>query len=242
MSTFGDRLEEALDGSRKSQADLARDSGVSTQTIKRWKKRDEPPGLNRSDTRANLQALCDELHVRREWLLEGVGKKKKAAPPAPDVTERKVRHFGPAEAGDGRTLEPRGYVQLTEGEYRARFGGRGEEQVGLFRVVGDSAAPMYFEGEDVPVEVKGDTQEFREDTVYVFRYRNDLMIKRLRTLEAGNGKPEKIRAQSLNPGIEDRILEPNENNFEIIGRVIDTPKQQLYSSMVNRFMREKGQE
>lgn len=154
-----------------------------------------------------------------------------------DTGKRQVTHYGPASAGDGRTLQPTGEVELTEGEYRARFGARSTDRVGLFKIEGDSAAPIYFDGEQIPVEMKGETQDFREDTVYVFRYRNDIMVKRLRTLQDGC-----VRAESLNPGIDDRVLHPDGDNFEIVGRVIDNAKQQLYTSMVGRFMRQKGQD
>ena len=68
--------------------------------------------------------------------------------------------------------------------------------------------------------------------VYVLRYqKKDVMIKRLRRLDDG-----RIRAQSLNPGIDDQILYHHEHDFAILGRVIDNQKQQLYTSLVNRFL------
>ena len=161
----------------------------------------------------------------------------------PAHTEKQVRHYGPASAENekARTLNPRGIVDMAEGEYRARFGHREPDAVGLFEVVGDSAAPVYFEGEDVPVEVKGETQEFVEDAIYVFRYEQDVMLKRLRTEKYEKGEAKRIRAESLNPGVDDRILKPNSQNFEVLGRVIDNQKQQLYTSLVGRFLRENGQ-
>jgi len=63
------------------------------------------------------------------------------------------------------------------------------------------------------------------------------MVKRLRSLG-----DDQIRAESLNPAIDNRILEINDDNFEIVGRVIDNEKQQLYTSLVGRFLRENGQE
>jgi hypothetical protein len=50
-----------------------------------------------------------------------------------------------------------------------------------------------------------------------------------------------IRAQSLNPGIDDQILYHHEHDFAILGRVIDN-KQQLYTSLVNRFLRRGNQQ
>jgi len=235
MPGFGDRLGSSIEEDERSRSAVARDAGVAPATLKRWESRDDPPEMNRSDTKQNIRAVSEELRVTEEWLLSGDGQKRRSFPKR-IKNRRTVTHYGPASAGDGRTLQPIGEVELTEGEYRARFGARSADRVGLFEIEGDSAAPVYFDGEQIPVEVKGETQDFREDTVYVFRYRDDIMVKRLRTLEG-----EGIRAESLNPGIDDRVLHPNGDNFEIVGRVIDNPKQQLYTSMVGRFMRQKGQ-
>jgi phage repressor protein C with HTH and peptisase S24 domain len=190
----------------------------------------------RSDTKQNIQAVSEELRINEKWLLDGDGQKRRSLPER-KRNRKTVTHYGPASAGDGRTLQPIGEVELTEGEYRARFGARSADRVGLFEIEGDSAAPIYFDGEHIPVEMKGETQDFREDTVCVFRYRDDIMVKRLRTLGDGS-----IRAESLNPGIDDRVLHPDGDNFEIVGRVIDNPKQQLYTSMIGRFMRHQGQD
>jgi phage repressor protein C with HTH and peptisase S24 domain len=190
-----------------------------------------------------LDAEPQELAKPERGVYDLPERVQKAGADLPAHTEKQVRHYGPASAENekARTLNPRGIVDMAEGEYRARFGHREPDAVGLFEVVGDSAAPVYFEGEDVPVEVKGDTQEFVEDAIYVFRYEQDVMLKRLRTEKYEKGEAKRIRAESLNPGVDDRILKPNSQNFEVLGRVIDNQKQQLYTSLVGRFLRENGQ-
>jgi len=224
MKNVAERLREkreSLGLSRERAVEYFRRHGYdfSPKSLQNWETEE------RSPRDVELEKLID--------LLESYSRKPKKQ----NDDSKQVTHYGPASAGDGRTLEPRGEVEMTEGEYRAQFGTRSVGQVGLFEIEGDSAAPIYFDGEHIPVEMKGETQEFREDTVYVFRYRDDIMVKRLRTLEDGC-----IRAESLNPGIDDRIFDPNGNRFEVVGRVIDNAKQQLYTSMVARFMRDKGQE
>jgi len=191
-----------------------------------------------------LDAEPQELAKLERGVYDLPERVQKAGADLPAHTEKQVRHYGPASAENekARTLNPRGIVDMAEGEYRARFGHREPDAVGLFEVVGDSAAPVYFEGEDVPVEVKGETQEFVEDAIYVFRYEQDVMLKRLRTEKYEKGEAKRIRAESLNPGVDDRILKPNSQNFEVLGRVIDNQKQQLYTSLVGRFLRENGQE
>jgi len=254
--TFGTRLFRALERVEATNREFADKIGVTIKTVGRYLDRDEPPNLEKKKTKETIKRICRTLAVRRAWLLRGEepmldndttpafpvqndgAKQKRNDSLLPPGDTIKVDHFGPAAAGDGRMLEPKGQVTLTRKEFTVRFGHRSPDQVGLFEVVGDSAVPVYYDGEDVPVEVKGHTQEFEQDTVYVFRYqKKDVMIKRLRRLD-----DDRIRAQSLNPGIDDQILYHHEHDFAILGRVIDNQKQQLYTSLMNRFLRRGNQQ
>jgi len=186
----------------------------------------------------------EEQPLNERWLEKGEGEiwsntqgSKPARRSNGDMQIKNVTNYGPASAGDGRNLEPKGTIEMNIEQYRTLFGSRSVEEVGFFEIDGDSAVPVYFDGEHIPVEIIGDTQEFREDTVYVFRHNDDIMVKRLRSLG-----DDQIRAESLNPAIDNRILEVHDDNFEIVGRVIDNEKQQLYTSLVGRFLRGKGQE
>lgn len=75
-------------------------------------------------------------------------------------------------------------------------------------------------------------ERFRHDAKYGYRYRDDAQLKRLRRVDDAT-----IEARSLNPGIPLQVLKPQEYEFEILGRVIETPKQQLYGVLVGRFLR-----
>jgi len=211
---------EALGLSRERAVEYFRQHGYdfSPKSLQNWENGDRDP------RDVDLQDLLD--------LLESY-----SAPPDKNGADKNVIDYGPASAGDGRNLEPKGTIEVDVERYRTLFGSRSVDEVGFFRIDGDSAVPVYFDGEHIPVEMIGDTQEFREDTVYVFRYNDDIMVKRLRSLG-----DDQIRAESLNPAIDNRILEINDDNFEIVGRVIDNEKQQLYTSLVGRFLRENGQE
>ena len=218
MKNVAERLREkreSLDLSRERAVEYFRrhDYDFSPKSLQNWENGD------RSPRDVELKELLD--------LLESY-----SALPDKDSDDKKVTDYGPASAGDGRNLEPKGTIEVSVERYRTLFGSRSVDEVGFFEIDGDSAVPVYFDGEHIPVEIIGDTQEFREDTVYVFRYNDDIMVKRLRSLG-----DDQIRAESLNPAIDNRILEVHDDNFEIVGRVIDNEKQQLYTSLVGRFLR-----
>ncbi|GIV82238.1 MAG: hypothetical protein KatS3mg051_1592 [Anaerolineae bacterium] len=141
--------------------------------------------------------------------------------------------YGDASAGPGRTVhaEPLRYRQVTRDQYFHDFQQAPDgRRFAYWRVVGDSAVPIYFDQEEVPVEVlPPGTQQFKNDTVYVFRWMDDVMIKRLRRRPDGT-----IQAFSLNPGIPVYEFRPAEHDFEVLGRVIGPPKQQLYAALVAR--------
>ena len=184
---------------------------------------------------------------------QGDGGKREAPPVMREAPARyggyyRVPVYGEAAAetrGTCRAIEePFGYRDLTAEEYTRTFQRppprNGEEAVGYFRIVGDSASPIYLDGEDVPVELvpREQRQQFKDETVYVFRWREDLYVKRLQKLEGGA-----IRAYSLNPDIEVREFKPaDDNEFEILGRVLNHPKQQLYAAFVGRTLGIRGSE
>lgn len=253
MKKVADSVAERLRNAREVQ-NLSRSKAVafferldydfSTKSLQNWENGDREP------RKVDLETLAELLERRAEIGEEGVLREEKSGEPSSGLTTGSgetetamvmVRHFGRAGAGPGRTpdLQVERHVELTRADYTLSFGTRDPDDVGFFEVEGDSAAPEYFDGEDVPVEVMGDTEEFRDDGKYVYRYRNDAQLKRLRRI---NGN--QVEARSLNPGISLQILKPTENEFEILGRVIETPKQQLYGALVGRFLRmgERGQD
>lgn len=57
-------------------------------------------------------------------------------------------------------------------------------------------------------------EQIIDDTVYLFRYNDELFIKRLVK------NVDQIVCISENPRFQDRIIEPKEDNFSIIGKVV----------------------
>ena len=144
-----------------------------------------------------------------------------------------VPRYGLVSAGPGAApdIEPVENI-ITDGkEYRRLFGYRKVKRVGFFEVRGDSASPYYMDGERVPVEIVGPTQEFDDERIYVFRWRDDLRLKRLVKMD-----DHRVRMVSLNTGISPRLIEPyGDHDFVIWGEVLLPPKQEWFNSLVNRL-------
>ena len=232
---------------------LASQVEVHPKTVSRYLDRQDPPKRS-----SNITALANALGVSRLWLETGRGQMlSEVSPPSPalpaetegdstsdltgaDTETVRVPEYGEVGAGPGRVpLEVVSYREITVREFVVDFGQRPPPSGivtgrGYFTVVGDSAAPIYFDRERVPVEELPDpTQRFRQDTVYVFRWEGDLMLKRLRKLEGG-----RIRAYSLNPSIEPFHFRPEgEHDFAVVAIAREPQKQQLYAVLVGRFLR-----
>lgn len=159
----------------------------------------------------------------------------------PSDGSRRIRVpvFGSASAGPGRSplnemVEY--YEEMAVSEFVLTFRrpppSNGHNGIGFFKIVGSSAAPVYFDGELVPVELlPPGTQEFIPDTVYVFRWDGQVMLKRLRKIAGGQ-----VEAQSLNPGLSAFVFQPSdEYGFAVLARVIEPEKQQLYAALVGRM-------
>lgn len=179
---------------------------------------------------ALLQEDLAKLHRRQE---NGASPGTLEAESAAYYVEVPV--YGDASAGPGRIIrgEPTRYRSVSREEYFYDFqhapnGGN----FAYFRIKGDSAVPVYFDGEEVPVEViPPGTQSFINDTTYIFRWREEAMIKRIRRLPDNT-----IHAFSLNPAVPVFEFKPiDEHEFEVLGRVIGGQKQQLYAAMVGRM-------
>ncbi|AFJ21478.1 hypothetical protein [Salisaeta icosahedral phage 1] len=171
---------------------------------------------------------------------------KRSDPPASTVEMRKkkvgvkahgvydddvaVPHFGIVSAGPGRLpVKKRSEVVVSESEWRSTFKGR-KNDIGYFRVDGDSAFPVFTDGEDVPcVFLRG--EDWKDDEVYIFRRNDHLYIKRLRH-ENGH-----VTAFSLNPDIAPHTFDPSTGDFEVIARVIVEASKSLMISLVTSRLR-----
>lgn len=86
QATFGDRLEGAREALGLSQAELARQLGVSLGTLRAWEEDVRAPRANR------LQMMAGALNVSIRWLLTGEGPGLDAPPPPPvEVSHHSLR-------------------------------------------------------------------------------------------------------------------------------------------------------
>jgi phage repressor protein C with HTH and peptisase S24 domain len=78
---------------------------------------------------------------------------------------------------------------------------------------GSSMSPVINEDDRLIIQHNIGSQ-IVDDTVYLFRYNDELFIKRLVK------NVDQIVCISENPRFQDRIIEPKENNFTLIGKVV----------------------
>lgn len=78
---------------------------------------------------------------------------------------------------------------------------------------GSSMAPTINDDDRLVIQHNVENQII-DDTVYLFRYNDELFIKRLVK------NVDQIVCISENPRFQDRIIEPKEDNFSIIGKVV----------------------
>ena len=260
---FGDRVREAMVRASMDETALAHHSGLSLKTISRYLDRRDAP--NRG---TNVTAIAEALGVNSQWLEKGEGEMGQAAsgnadPPAPTWENAepetrpdlvKVAEYGEVGAGPGRVpLEVLSFRIVTRAEFVADFGSEPPEStqgipkstvLGYFTVAGDSAAPVFFDRERVPVEVLDEpTQFFRNDVIYAFRWEGDLMLKRLRLLgrkkRTENGREVEymeVEAESLNPSVKPQTYRVTEgDDFAVVAVARVSQKQQLYTALVGKL-------
>jgi phage repressor protein C with HTH and peptisase S24 domain len=256
--TFSGRIGIALNRADMDEEDLERESGVNQRTLKRYLEREDPPESGRSvptvqSVADSLGVTVSWLRTGEGEMLapaagdgarearterpasseDGAGEE---APVDDDEGSQMVAAtlFGEASAESGTAVllphEPR-VTYVSKARWEADFGPNvpcGADGYGYWVVRGDSAAPHYFEGERVPVElVPEPTQDFRAEDVYIFHWNGHAYLKRLFQSSGG------VYAQSLNPSVRDMRFEPKSGyDFAVLARVRRSVKQQLYVSLL----------
>ena len=244
MELFKERMKAARERLGWAQEALAREADVSLQTIRRYESRKEP--FERKTSELKKVAAAAGVHTswlnngEGEMLLPGQGDGAKEKPaPQEEAGEQKDEVqaviFGEANAAGELVLAPEDgkhpkMRSVSRAKWRADFGDGvpyGASSHGYWLVRGDSAAPLYFSGEEVPVRKVGPTQEFEPEGVYIFRWNDNLYLKRLFD-EDGT-----VYAQSLNPGVRDMRFRPgNGHEFAVLAKVCTTTKQELFISLL----------
>ncbi|HEX9951239.1 MAG TPA: S24 family peptidase [Rubricoccaceae bacterium] len=155
-----------------------------------------------------------------------------------------VPRYGHVGAGAARVPPKQvGIVRVSPAAYTVDFGEpprvignryAPSGRFGYFIIDGDSAAPVFFDRERVPVQLLEPERRFANDLLYVFRWQGEYQIKRLRLLDR-NGR---IRASSLNPSIDPFEFHVDEqDDFAVVALARMSHKQQIYTALVGRFLR-----
>lgn len=86
-------------------------------------------------------------------------------------------------------------------------------QYSVISAKGSSMAPLIIESDKLIIQ-HNLNEQIIDDTVYLFKYNDELFIKRLVK------NVDQIVCISENPRFEDRIITPNGDNFSILGKVV----------------------
>lgn len=87
------------------------------------------------------------------------------------------------------------------------------KQYSIINARGSSMSPRIEDNDKLVIQHCIDEQII-DDNVYLFRYNNELFIKRLVK------NVDQIVCISENPRFQDRVIEPKEDNFSIVGKVV----------------------
>lgn len=181
MSTYQDRLKQALDDAGKNARWLAPILGVSPQAVYRVLS-----GDNKSFTAKNNEEAAHALGVSARWLATGIGAMKDAGTPTPIDLEsnpdypavRRVRlrlsagiegFAVEADVEDGAPI-------VFKRDWFTRHGYKAESLVAI-GVKGSSMEPGMYDGDTVVINTA--QQEPRDGRVFAINYEGELVIKRL---------------------------------------------------------------
>jgi phage repressor protein C with HTH and peptisase S24 domain len=198
MRCFGDRLEHVLEQDPRRQKSIADSVGMTSETIRVWKKRDDPPDVqNRGDTRSNFYGLAEELKVNPDWLLTGDGDMRPNGVPEDVQNESFENEDGlvlyslsgsepRGSAGPGAHIEP---YQLEEDDVIVR------STQEIRQLTGHNPSklrPVKVEGNSMEPKIKAGTralylpmETIQEPGIYYLRLGSRWLIKQVNVLAGG---------------------------------------------------------
>ncbi len=213
MTTISERFLEALGDSGMKAADLARSAYLTQGAISQWSSGDVAEKHAKASTAIRI---AKALNVNVEWLISGEGPKRPGDASRPTgLVYVKFPVTARASAGYGATNpdyeEVEGLSFLPESLRRK---GLFAANCGAVKVSGDSMYPRIKDGD---VVLYDETERaIKDGRVYVIRWGDEDSVKRLfRELDG------KVRVVSDNSaaGYVDRIIDPQDDGFDIKGRV-----------------------
>lgn len=223
MKTLSERISWLLDAYNLSQSELAKIAKVKQPSVAAWVN-----GRTQSLKADVALAICEKLPVMYNWLVTGQGeplpKGKDIVPVDIDVDSDEYVKIPvykiECSAGHGRENAPT-FTTDDEAEpksYRASWLHKHhltQEKLKVFEVIGDSMSPFLYPGDSVTVDTS--FKDILNSRVYVFTYRGEWRIKRLRKMLDGG-----LSVISDNPSWPVEVIPPSETEYVyIVGRVVD---------------------
>lgn len=223
MKTLSDRITWLLKTYDLTQVELAKIAGVSQPSVANW--------INGRTSSIRAEAafsICKKIPVMYDWLLAGVGEPlptgKSVVPIDIETsTDEYVKipvYKIECSAGNGRENQPT-YTADDEAEpksYRLSWLHKHhlkQEHLKVFEVVGDSMSPFLYPGDTVTVDTS--FKDILNSRVYVFTYRGEWRVKRLRKMLDGG-----LTVISDNQSWPPEIIPASETEHVfIVGRVVD---------------------
>lgn len=224
MKTLSERITWLLKTYDLTQVELAKIAGVSQPSVANWMN-----GRTSSIRAEAAYSICKKIPVMYDWLLAGVGEPLPTGSSVVTVEVDEVEKDNfvkipvykiECAAGDGRenhptfteddTAEPKSYRASWLHKHHLK-----KSKLKVFEVVGDSMSPFLYPGDSVTVDTG--CKDILNSRVYVFTYRGEWRIKRLRKMLDGG-----LSVISDNPSWPMEIIPPSETEYVyIVGRVVD---------------------
>ena len=223
MKTLSERIIWLMQTYNLSQTDLAKIAKVKQPSVAAW-----VAGKTLSLKAEVALAICEKLPVMYEWLVKGNGeplpKGQTVEPITPDESDDerfvKIKVYKiRCSAGPGyepptfevdETAESKSYRQSWLQKHQII-----KDKLMIFTVSGDSMEPLLWEGDSITVNTS--EKEVLNGKVYVFTYRGEWRVKRLRKLLDGG-----LLVISENPSWKDEEIPADQTDqVFIIGRVVD---------------------
>ncbi len=216
MTTWHERLHEAMEKSGVSAADLSRATGISPAGIKKW-----IDGVTQQPRYDDVEAACKILGVTTQWLMTGAEHQGNAIPVDwDDCVMLEMLKFGkePSKASDEENPES---IPFPRQWFLLQFPHSQPENVKVMTAAGDAMSPLIDDHESVFVDT-ADCESIREG-VYLLLVDGEPMIRRIERLPK-----QVLRLSCHNPAYSSLDIQPNGDiSVKIIGRVLKVLKMQL---------------
>lgn len=218
MTTWNDRLKEAMRKDNITASDLVRATGISAAGIKKW-----IDGITLAPKYTDVISACKALNVSPEWLMDGVIATDTISATVEDqnaisldmVDVKASCGTGVANWNDVPCVRR---IQVSKAWFEYHFPYAHQENIKVITALGDSMEPLVKDGDAVFIDIKD--AEFIREGVYAVIVDGELFIKRIQRLP---GKC--LRFKSENPSYDPFDIAADSNiEVRIIGRVIKAMK------------------